>query len=230
MSKKRNIIVLGLIWFMFIGFFLVILGVTLVAAASGFIKVPFFTSLLGADKPRDLGISYDPASFTNLLEKNGVEISGDASDYCFSCAIAYSVETVKMNAEVTSEELTSLIRSTNDEKGTFKDVQIKLGTGNKLEASGLLNLRDYGYDFEGPVYAAGSIARDGEKRIKINIEKGESGRLPIPLEYAQKAGDELERTINEQLARMPNLKIESLEIRDGKLIFRGDFPKKITAG
>lgn len=229
MSSKRNIVILGVIWFMFIGFFMVILGVALVTAASGFIKVPFLTALLGADKPRDLGVKYNPAAFNSMLKKYGVEVSGAAENYCLTCAIQYSVETVKMDARVTSEELTSFIRATNDKKGFFKEVQIKLGSGNKLEASGLLNLRSYGYDFEGPVYAAGSIVKDGEKRVKIKIDRGESGRLPVPGEYAQKAGDELERVINEQLARMPNLKIESLGIEDGVLHFRGDFPKKVTA-
>jgi hypothetical protein len=229
MKKSTYAIIFGLLGFAFVAFILVIIGAVLLAAASGFINIPFLTSMLGADKPKDLGVSYDPAAFGKMLQEAHVEMSSPFSNYCFTCPITYSAETVKTDIKVTSEELTSYIRQTNDEKGVFKNLQIKLGTDNHLEASGMLNLTEYGYNYTAPAYASGTIEKASDKTVRIKLDKGEAGRIPVPDEYSREAGTALETLINDQLAKMPNLKIETLEIKDGELHFKGDFPKKITA-
>jgi hypothetical protein len=228
MKKSTYAIIFGLLGFAFVAFILVIIGAVLLAAASGFINIPFLTSMFGADKPKDLGVRYDPAALGKMLQEAGVQFTSPASNYCLTCVISYS-DTSPMDLKVTSEELTSYIRQTNNEKGPFKDLQIKLGTDNHLEAAGLLNLSDYGYDYTAPAYASGTIEKAGDKSVRIKIDKGEAGRVPVPDDYSAQAGDALEQMINEQLAKMPNLKIETLEIKDGELHFKGDFPKKITA-
>ena len=52
--------------------------------------------------------------------------------------------------------------------------------------------------------------------------------MPIPSEYAGKGSVELENAINDQLSRMPGLKIEELSIDGGKLNYKGNFPREIT--
>ncbi|MCK4892043.1 MAG: hypothetical protein KAS78_05230, partial [Candidatus Pacebacteria bacterium] len=113
----------------------------------------------------------------------------------------------------------------NSNFGPLKEIQVKLNDNNQAEMSAYLNLKDYGYDFSGPVYAAGSIVKNDSSGIAIEIQRIEVGILSIPEEYIKQGEDGLNALINSQLAKMPDLKIDSLEISNDSLHFKGDYPK-----
>jgi len=183
---------------------------------------------LGADKPRDLGVRTDPAYFQDMLKKQGIQVQGPYEKLCLECSITYE-DMKPADISITSSELSSWITETN-KNGTLKDAQIKLGSGNNMELSANIDLKKYGYNLSGPIYASGSITKDGKDRLKIEINKAETGRIPIPGEYAEKGAEELENTINNQLARMPDLQIENLSVEDGIMHYKGNFPSVIKTG
>ena len=217
-------ILLGLVLIVII---VILCGVVLVAA-TGFIKVPILTSLLGTDKPRDLGVRIDPSYFQDMLNTQAIKVDGSYDRYCLDCYITYS-DMKPMDISVTSSELSSMIRSTNDLDGTLKDVQIKLGDNNGMEMSANLDLTKYGYDYKGPIYAQGTVAADGNNAIKIDVSQADAGLIPVPGEYTQRGAQELEKVINRQLSRMPGLNIEDLSINNGVLHYKGNFPTNIQA-
>ena len=203
---------------------LLIGGALTLAAASGIIKVPFLSSLLGTDKPRDLIGEVDPNLYKNALVKGEVTLTDEVDGYCLICDIDYK-DFAPMDITISSAELTSLLRATNSNLGPLKEIQVKLNDNNQAEMSAYLNLKDYGYDFSGPVYAAGSIVKNNSSGIAIEIQRVEVGILSIPEEYIKQGEDGLNALVNSQLAKMSDLKIDLLEISNDSLRFKGNYPK-----
>ena len=199
-------------------------GVLTLAAASGIIKIPVLTELLGADKPRNLIGEVDPNLYKDILAKGEVTLVDEADKYCLTCDITYK-DSSPMDITVSSAELTSLLQATNKNLGPLKEIQVKLNDNNQAEMSAYLDLKDYGYDFSGPVYAAGGIVKSGSSSVAIKIQKVEVGILVIPEKYIKQGEVGLNVLVNSQLEKMPDLKIDSLEINDNALHFKGDYPK-----
>jgi hypothetical protein len=225
--KKQNVVFFGLLGGLMLAGVLIIMGGVLLIAATGFIKIPLLTALLGADRPRDLGVRTDPAYFQDMLTKQGIKLEGSSDKFCLECYVTYS-DMKPMDISVTSSELSSWIKETN-KGGTLRDVQVKLGSNNNMELSANLDLRKQGYDFDGPIYAAGKIVKSGANTLKIEITKAEAGLIPVPGEYVGKGTEELEGAINRQLARMPGLEIEDFSVENGALHYKGNFPSIIRA-
>ena len=130
-----------------------------------------------------------------------------------------------MDITVSSAELSSLLQATNKNLGPLQKIQVKLNDNNQVEMSAYLNLKEYGYDFSGPIYVAGSIVKSGSSDVAVEVQKIEVGILSIPEEYIKQGEDGLNILINSQLEKMPDLKIDLLEISDNSLHFKGDYPK-----
>ena len=215
---KKIIIAIILIVILLVG------GALTLVAASGFIKIPFLTELLGADEPRNLIGEVDPNLYKDTLTKGEVTLADEVSEYCLICDINYE-DFSPMDITISSEELSSLLRATNKNLGPLQKIQVKLNDNNQAEMSAYLDLKEYGYDFSGPVYVEGGITKNGSSSIAIQIQKVEVGILPIPREYIKQGEEGLNLLINSQLEKMPDLKIDELEISDNTLHFKGDYPK-----
>lgn len=207
---------------------IVILVITSVIAASGIFYVPGFSDVLGTNKPRDLGVKADPAKFNALLARENVKLSGPASNYDLTANIKYG-QAQPMDATVSSEELTSMMQATNNAKGPLKNMQVKLGNNNQMEMSADADLQKFGYPVQGPVYLKGTFEKSGSGSVKIVINEGSLGLIPVPASVLQQGGDGVEKAINHQLAAMPGLKIDNLEIHNGQLHYIGAFPQTATA-
>lgn len=203
---------------------LLIGGALTLTAASGMIKVPFLSSLLGTDKPKNLIGDVDPNLYKDALVKGDIKLTDEADKYCLTCDIAFG-DPSPMDITLSSAELSSLLQATNNNLGPLKEIQVKLNNNNQLEASAYLNLENYGYNFSGPVYAAGSISKNDVSGITVEIQRIEIGILSIPEEYIKQGEDGLNLLINNHLSKMPDLKIDLLEINDDSLHFKGDYPK-----
>ncbi|MCK4592812.1 hypothetical protein KAT63_05255 [Candidatus Parcubacteria bacterium] len=203
---------------------LLIGGALTLAAASGMIKVPFISPLLGTDKPRNLIGDVDLNLYKDVLTKGEVTLADEADKYCLTCDISYE-DFSPMDITISSAELSSLLQATNNNFGPLKEIQVKLNDNNQAEMSAYLNLKDYGYDFSGPVYAAGSVVKNNSSGIAIEIQRVEVGILSIPEEYIKQGEDGLNVLVNSQLAKMSDLKIDLLEISDDSLRFKGNYPK-----
>lgn len=201
----------------------VVIGVLTIIAASGMVYIPILTEILGTDEPVDLGVEVDPVLFDNLVEEQGMTLADPVSQYQLTSNIVYS-DTAPMDVSLSSSDLSSYLQATNNE-GPLRDIQVKLGDNNQAEMSAYIDLKDYGYDFKGPVYAEGSISKASDSSIQIDITKAKVGLLPLPEGSADQGAQELESLINSHLAKMPGLNIETLDISNGNLNFNGDFPR-----
>ena len=199
-------------------------GALTLAAASGIIKIPVLTALLGVDKPRNLIGEVDPNLYKDTLVRGEVTLTDEVDKYCLICDITYE-DFSPMDITISSAELSSLLQATNKNLGPLQEIQVKLNDNNQVEMSAYLDLKDYGYDFSGPVYAAGGIVKSGSSGVAVEVKKVEVGILSIPEKYIKQGEEGLNILINSQLEKMPDLKIDSLEISDDALHFKGDYPK-----
>jgi hypothetical protein len=207
---------------------ILVIGLSFLLFGNQGTEMPFIDSFLGGSQQRDLGVGSDPALFSAMLAEEDVTLTDPVEEYCLTCDITYA-NSAPMEVSLTSEELTSYMQATNDEKGPMKNIQILLGDDDMMEASAVVDLSDYGYEFSGPVYAKGRIQKASDRTISIDLAEASSGPVPVPAEYLQQGEMGLENKINAQLAKMPGLRIDTLEVEDGELRFAGDFPKTISA-
>jgi hypothetical protein len=207
---------------------LVILILISVIAATGIFYVPGFSEVLGTNKPRDLGVKADPAKFTALLARENVKLDGPPANYDLTAEISYG-QAQPMDVTVTSEELTSMMQATNNEKGPLKNMQVKLGNDNQMEMSADADLQKFGYPVKGPIYLKGNFEKSGSGSVNIVIKEGSLGLVPVPENVLQQGGDGFEQAINHQLSKMPGMRIDNLEIQNGQLHYSGAFPQTATA-
>lgn len=214
-KSKMNLIIIGVVLLLFV--------LLTTVAASGLVNIPILTHALGADEAKDLGVEVDPVLFDQMIEENGINLKSSISEYQLTSNIRYS-DPAPMDITLSSSQLSSYLQATNNE-GAIKQIQIKLGDDNEAEMSAYVNLKDYGYDFKGPVYASGRFEKSSNCSVSIDIYEAKMGMLPIPDGSADKGEQAFEALINSNLAKMSGLNIETLEIKDDQLHFKGEFPK-----
>jgi hypothetical protein len=208
---------------------LVILIIISVIAATGIFYVPGFSEVMGTNKPRDLGVKADPAKFNALLARENVKLNGPISNYYLGSNVRWG-NAVPMDVTMTNDELSSMMQATNNEKGPLKNVQLRLGENNQVEMSAQVDLNKFGYPFNVPVYTKGTLVKGSGNSVKIDIREGSSGIVPIPENFLNQGESGLEQEVNRQLAQMPGLRIDTLDISQGQLQFNGAFPQTGNAG
>ncbi len=199
-------------------------GALTLATASGIVKVPFLSPLLGTDSPKNLIENVDPDLYKDVLIRGDITLSDDANKYCLTCDMSFE-DSGPMDITISSAELSSLLQATNDNYSPLKKIQVKLNDNNQVEMSAYLNFKYYDYNFSGPIYAVGNIVKNDSFGVDIKIQRIEFGILSIPEKYIKQGEAGLNALINSQLVKMPELKIDSLEISDDSLHFKGDYPK-----
>jgi hypothetical protein len=204
-------------------FFALLIVILTIVAASGMVYIPVLTDLMGTDKAIDLGVEVDPVIFDGLVQEQGINLADPASAYTLTSDIIYS-DAAPMEISLSSSQLSSYLQATNNE-GPMKDIQVRLGSNNQAEMSAYIDLKEFGYDFKGPVYAQGTFAKASDNSIRVDVSSAKVGILPVPEGTAKKGQQELESLINSHLSKMGGLNIESLEVEDGNLNFKGDFPR-----
>ncbi|MFA0823001.1 MAG: hypothetical protein ACC612_08935 [Methanomethylovorans sp.] len=214
-KSKKNLIIIGVVVLVFI--------LLTTVAASGLVNIPILTHALGTDEAKDLGVEVDPVLFDQMVEENGITLKSPVSEYQLTNNIQYS-DPAPLDITLSSSQLSSYLQATNNE-GAIKQIQVKLGDDNEAEMSAYVDLKDYGYDFKGPVYVSGRFEKSSDSTVSIDIDEAKVGMLPMPDGSADKGEQAFEALINSNLAKMPGLNIETLEIQDGQLHFDGEFPK-----
>lgn len=228
----------------------IIVIITLVAGWFGF--MPGVSRLMGATKPRDLGVRYTEADYNSYKSKTG----GKYLDFAVAPANPNKpskkqvfADPKKLETTLSSQELTAAINMVNWQWMPITNAQVKVIEGG-VEISGNLNT-DHIIEFanfiggvgvssddvaeartwlnrfmkNAPVYikASGDITNG---KINMNISKAQIGRFNIPLGLA---GDVLtDGTKNIQNNGLSQkYYANSVVLRNGSLQFNGVAPTTI---
>lgn len=212
-------------------------------ARSGF--VPVLSNLVGANKPRDLGVTSTPAQATAVVQKLGIKLeSPPAITSPDRYRKTYSGQ-VSISQDFTESEVSALLNYNHVSYWAVKDAQVRIHSDGTLEAAltvrtSELNIRRDGdvptgimryipavLPDELPIYVKGRLDVLGPQQIRTDIQALEIGRVSVPASVA--GGDAESRAnqyINDRLRNIPGLSIQEISFQDGKAHFQGTWPKE----
>lgn len=190
-------------------------------SATGIYAVPGVSAIFGFNRPKDLGIKTSQEALNSLKQKIPLTISGPAVDYAQSGDKIFSGE-MPVDAQRSSEEITSWIDRFKGTNPPVKDVQVKFIEGG-MEISGMVT--QY---VKAPVYVKVGVTQTSSNSVALDIQKAKLGLFTVPDKYLQQAEGWFEDAINERMADIPGYSIETLEYHDGYSYFKGTYPQNVA--
>jgi hypothetical protein len=219
------------------------------AGMTGF--VPGLSSILGADKPKDLGITYSADMPKTIQNKTGPEISSaslpDSGSpqgslvFTGSKPIAYSIS---------SAELTALMNFHFWKYYPLTRVQVKINPDGMVESSGIINMQQvlsaiesYGFktddvrnamsDYHIPVLTMPFYVKFkggvDNGNITLAIESAEAGKVPIPNSVISTNTGRVISALETLAAKPAGFTVKKLSFDGGKMTFDGTVPEKESA-
>ncbi len=203
---------------------LVIILVLIGLAGTGLVPIPGLSSVLGASRPRDLGVVASQEALESLQKKIPVSISGSAEEFCLACLDTYE-GSIEVSATRTSEEITSFLqlfpRQSDD---ILKHTQVRFIEGG-MEIS--TKLKKY---VSAPVYAKVLVARTGDQSVSIQVVQGKIGMFSVPKKYREQASTYFTDVVNSHLKQITGYRIDRLEYHDNTSFFSGSYPAQVRPG
>ncbi len=212
---------------------LLLLLILITVLALGYLGfIPGLSSLLGSDRPRDLGVHHtekDLQSAQVKLKQTFTDPTGDPFQQ-YKSAPGHKVDTT-----LTQEEYAAHIERIHP----VSDVQVKL-SGNSFEISGRVDkaripqfVRTWGltgtsdkevldtinkYYPGDPIFYIAGTGGAKNNTLDMNLTKAELGRLPVSTDQAKEALKIYTETLFKQV---PGFSVEDSTIENGQLKFKG---------
>jgi hypothetical protein len=231
-------------------FFVLVLVVVLVAGYFGL--VPGVSSLMGANKPVNLGTKYTAQDYNNAIAKSGVQYQGgltaawvDKSQLSFGPPVAMS------NDFSASEVMARMNEYPQPDGYPVENWQVRFNKDGTTEVSGVFRWDRLGEYAQSKGYSAEEAQEAMEfidKYVKLPREmpfyvKGTGGinngvpdfdlvslkigRLPVPLDSLSESQSGLIDYFYERVEGVPGLKINNARVVNGKLHVDGMVPSTI---
>jgi hypothetical protein len=207
---------------------LILVGVVLVVALVGVsylgvAQVPGLSAAFGMDHARDLHMVKDSAALDAFCTKWGIERPSPAANYAFT-AKHYGSGSVQIDDTISEAALAALPEYSNPNK-YFDQLQFRIHEGY-AELSAFAHIP--GYPVTGPVYAKASIVKTSSTTVAVSISDLEFGRVGVPGNVVSQVVDHLNSTLTQEIADN-GVTIDTLQLHEGGIRFKGTWPKTITA-
>jgi hypothetical protein len=228
------------------GLLITVVIVVLVLGYFGF--VPVISNIMGANTPRDLGVTPTLTALSSVNAKLGVTYSTLPASATGTASLSES-GSQQISVQLTSAEVTSLI---NDHASRWKyypitDVQVKINPDNTIELSGVLRVdrwsgyadaielpesvrsqvRPYlGYVQTNPaIYMKGTLTLQGY--AQISTSELDIGRVPVPADQVNQYDGVLEY-FTQDVSNLYQLQINQLYASGGTLVVTGTIPTSVA--
>lgn len=217
-----------------------IIAVTLILGYFGFI--PGLSTILGADKPKDLGVRYTQANWQAGRNKSQVKWATLPRDTPVLKSLQYSGQ-VTVNKPFTNEEMSALMNDRPWRYYPVKNVQAKFNADGTAEVSGLfIKNRAIGFlDVLGvpkeaidyiektlsilpsdiPFYIKGKAALTNNKISVAELNDLQIGRIPAPVQQVNQYKSEIVSLIDGYIGGVPGFFAKDAHFEEGKLVFDG---------
>lgn len=159
---------------------------------------------------------------SRFIDKTGADVQVEEKDLCFECPPLQVTGQKPATITISEEDVASWIQSTNKSSYGLEDLRIDITPDGISIATVVL--------FQGtdwPVSASGTVSKLTENSLDLEITEAQVGPLPIPEGLRRIAEERLETIMNKKLAEAPGLTINTLEFKDGEVVFDGTVPEKI---
>lgn len=225
----------------------VVLVIVLVLGYFGFI--PVLSGLMGANSPRDLGVTYTQEDIDSVNAKLGVTYTElppgtpDAQSLIMS-------DFRPTSGTFTDNELTALFNEHSDQWGNYpmSDIQVKIGDDGGIEMSGVIEMDrlkgfadSKGYDeatrseirpylrylpAKTAIYVKGNL-NVANGVVSSDVESLKIGRLTVGSGQLSQLAFALESYIA-QVIGSPRLVLRNVAFQDGQCTLEGDIPKQVA--
>jgi hypothetical protein len=198
----------------------IVVVLVLAVAWTGLYNIPVASAIMGANKPKDLGVKVSEEAYAAIKQKVPLEISGEKVDYSGDPASIFT-GSVPVDTQNTSEEITSWLNKMQGTNPAVTDVQVRMIEGG-VEISGLV--QQYVHT---PIYAKVMINRTSEKSVSLDIVSAKLGRFSVPANYVQQFEEWIQKRVNSRMATIPGFSLTTLEYHDGYDIWKGTVPAQV---
>lgn len=225
-------------------FLFIILVLIFIFGLAGF--VPGLSTILGTDKPRDLGQKITLEDSEKAQIKSGVQLIQLPPNT--PVADSYQLSGQKeANFTYNSTEATAIINNRPWKYYPFSNLQLKINTDGTAEISGIVNMSvfmDYaqslGYatsdvdkalneyhipKINMPFYAKGS-AGIIDNKVFFNVTSLEAGRVPVPSSILKSNQGRIESFVQDVVNKQKGFSAKKLVVENGEIVFDGTLPEK----
>ena len=229
-------------------FFIIILLVIGLLGYFGF--MPGLSDMMGANKPKDLGVEYTKAEYDSFSNKCNGDITPITTSVDPLKSITYSGQ-ISVNKDFTQEELSSRLNYSRWKYMPVSNVQLKINNDGSVEASGNVmmdrlpgfiareGMGQYtmadvtkGLEFikmikiNPPVYMKFNATVINNK-VTSNISKIEVGKFNVPLDKVDANGAAVS-VFNSIISKAPTFNAKSVTFVNGKMHFEGTIPAQMS--
>ena len=189
----------------------------------GVAQVPGLSAAFGMDHARDLHMVKDAAALDDFCAKWGIERPSPIMNYTFT-ANHHGTGSIQIDDTISETALAALPEYGSSNK-YFDQLQFRIHEGY-AELSAFVHVP--GYPVTGPVYGKASIVRTSSTTVSVNFSDLEFGRVGVPGDVVNQVVDHFNSVVNSEIADN-GIKIDTLELHEGGVRFKGTWPKTITA-
>jgi hypothetical protein len=234
-------IIIRIIVFLFV---IAFVAPVLVLAYFGFI--PGLSSVFGANKPKDLGVTYTSADYTSTHDKIGTQVIKLEKADSIKDSIQFSGKK-ETKVDLSSAEISAYLNASKWVYAPGSNIQVKINQDGTGEISGLLNIRNFiayvslttpSADIQqaidkfhipasAPFYAKGTLSVINNK-VNMNIQSLEVGRIPVPAGNISENMAAVNNFATDKLNSIPNLKVRSLTLSASQAHLDATVPEKVS--
>jgi hypothetical protein len=207
-----------------------VVGVSIVLVAAlvavswlGVVQVPVLSAAFGMDHPRDLHMVKDSTALNDFTSKWGIEMPSPTQNYNLGNKHHYS-GTVQVDDTI-SEAALAALPEYSAPNAHISQIQFRIHEGS-VEMSAFVNVP--GYPASGPMYAQFSISATSSRTVAVDFSHLDFGRVGVPGNVV----DTVKTAVNEYLDKKileAGVTIDTLQLHEGGIRFKGTWPKTITA-
>jgi len=201
--------------------------------------IPGIANIFGSSIPTDLGVTYSDADLQSVHKKTGVKLSTITNTSSPTDSIVFS-GTKKLTSTFTSAELTALINAETWKYHPVKNAQVKISADGTIEFSAVLlkdRIAPYTESMGGsakdvgsatkylvgdpPIYVKGKALMENNTFTFFDIIDAKIGRLDITTYLKDSYTSQAMSYIEDRVAYVPGLHVESAKIVDNLFSFAG---------
>jgi hypothetical protein len=189
----------------------------------GIVQVPILSSAFGMDHPRDLHMVKDSAALDAFCSKWGIERPSPPANYTLSSKHHYSGG-VQVDDTI-SEAALAALPEYSAPNAHISQMQFRIHEGS-IEMSAFVHVP--GYPASGPMYAQFSISATSSRTVALDFSHLDFGRIGVPGNVVDTVKTTLDEYLNTKILEA-GVTIDTLELHEGAIRFKGTWPKTITA-
>jgi len=215
--------------------------VVLIILVLGFFGLfPGVSNILGANKPKDLGISYSQADLDAGRTLTGVTLQDQTAEKSLGFEGTKSI-----SGEYSSQVITAMIDSAKYKYYPISNAQVRINPDGTVETSGVINISkvgqwslDLGADeglvskaksYIGIVSPSPSFYLKGtmsitNNQINLSITDAKVSRFTAPKAIIDQYQGQLADFVEQRMANVSGLQVRSAKFENGKMILDANYP------